>query len=58
MIIVMVETRPVVLWLPRQKGCLHKAGAEEVKTGNGIVPLLHKGGEVKSFLSQSFLCFL
>jgi hypothetical protein len=50
-IVVMVETRLVVLRLPHQKGCLQEVGAEEFETGNGIVLLHHKGGDAKSLLS-------
>jgi hypothetical protein len=41
MIIVMVETRLVVLSLLRQKGCLQEADTEEFKIGNGIVLMHH-----------------
>jgi hypothetical protein len=41
MIVVMVESRPVVLRLPRQKRCLQEACFEEFKIGNDIV-LLHQ----------------
>jgi hypothetical protein len=57
MIIVMVEIRPVVLRLSRQKGCLQEACFKEFKTGNDIFLLHHKGGDAKLLLSQ-FLCFL
>jgi hypothetical protein len=58
MIIEMVKMRSVVLRLLCQKGCLQEAGIEELETGNDIVLLHHKGGDTKSLLSQSFLCFL
>jgi hypothetical protein len=58
MIIVMVETRLMVLRLPHQMGCLQEAGAEEFEIHNGIALLHHKGGDAKSLLSQSFLFFL
>jgi hypothetical protein len=39
MIIVTMETRPVVLRLPRQEGYLQEAGIEEFEAGNDIVLL-------------------
>jgi hypothetical protein len=41
MIIVMVEMRPVVLSLPRQKACLQEADVAELETDNGVVLLHH-----------------
>jgi hypothetical protein len=42
MIVVKVETRPVVVRLSCQQGCLQEAGAKEFEIGNGIVLLHHK----------------
>jgi hypothetical protein len=42
MIIVMVETKPIVLRLSCQKGCLQEACTEEFKTSNDIVLQHHK----------------
>jgi hypothetical protein len=39
MIVVTVETRPIVIRPPRQEGYLQEAGVEEFKTDNGIVLL-------------------
>jgi hypothetical protein len=41
MIIVMVETRPVVLRLLHQKGCMQNVSAEEFEAGNDIVLVHH-----------------
>jgi hypothetical protein len=61
MIIVMVETRPVVLRLPHQK--LQEACFEEFKTGNDFALLHHKffckrrvGMEMQNHYSLNLFC--